>query len=91
MLVLRGCKLIRRPSDPPMRKKAEKHIRFTKEQRENVLCDVASIMSEASDPLCPYQYESYLILRSIMDISMKMMKKLEEKDLVKGARWEAYK
>ena len=72
-----------------MRKTTIKHIRFTESQREQVICDVASIMSEAADPLCPYQRDSYIILKNIRDLSASMMKKLKEENLVKGARYDA--
>ena len=72
-----------------MRKKPTKHTRFTEDQRKQVICDFCSLMSEASDPLCPYQLDSYIILKNIRDLSARMMKTLKEKDLVKGARYDA--
>jgi len=66
-----------------MRKKTIKHIRFTESQRKQVICDVASIMSEAADPLCPYQRDSYIILKNIQELSEKMMTTIKEKNLLK--------
>ena len=71
-----------------MRKQRIKHTRFTEVQRKQVICDFCSLMSEASDPLCPHQYDSYIILKNIRDLSAKMMQTLQEKDLVKNARWD---
>ena len=70
-----------------MKKQPIKHIRFTESQREQVICDFASIMSEAADPLCPYQRDSYIILKNIKELSEKMMTTIKEKNLVKGARY----
>ena len=70
-----------------MKKQPIKHIRFTESQRQQVICDVASIMSEAADPLCPYQRDSYIILKNIKELSEKMMTTIKEKNLVKGARY----
>jgi|TARA_R100000008_G_C3536195_1_gene142131 hypothetical protein len=70
-------------------KKTIPHTRFTKLQRRQVFQDFLCLMSEASDPLCPHQYDSYIILKNIRDLSKSMMQTLQEKDLVKGARWEA--
>ena len=72
-----------------MRKAPIKHTRFTDLQRKQVIADFCSLMSEAADPLCPYQYDSYIILKNIRDLSASMMKTLKEENLVKGARYDA--
>ena len=72
-----------------MRKAPIKHPRFTDLQRKQVIADFCSLMSEASDPLCPYQFDSYIILKNIRDLSVRMMKTIKEQDLVKGARYDA--
>jgi len=70
-----------------MKKRPIKHTRFTELQRKQVIADFCALMCEASDPLCPHQYDSYIILKNIRDLSKSMMQTLQEKDLVKGARW----
>ena len=56
---------------------------MTDKQRSQVFCDFCSLMGEAADSKCPNQYDSFIVLKNIEELSQRMMKTIKEKKLLK--------